>query len=111
MKELRWETPADVRAAVALLSDEPGARALAGGTNLDRMGREFARIKAKKPAVFAGRLGYVTSGKEYFRLLVGPFDDSAEAHDFANKLAKAGIDGFSWPRTPAAIRIERLSSK
>lgn len=34
MKELRWETPADVRSAVTLLSDEPGARALAGGTNL-----------------------------------------------------------------------------
>ena len=34
MRELRYETPADVQAAVALLTREPGARALAGGTNL-----------------------------------------------------------------------------
>ncbi|MCW2778244.1 MAG: yagS [Frankiales bacterium] len=33
MKELRYEAPADVAAAVALLS-RPGARAIAGGTNL-----------------------------------------------------------------------------
>ena len=34
MRELRYETPADVRSAVALLTREPAARALAGGTNL-----------------------------------------------------------------------------
>lgn len=84
---------------------------LAGGTNVERMSKEFARIKAKKPALFSGRPGYVTSGKDYFRLLVGPFDDGDGARDFANKLAKAGIDGFSWPRTPAQIRIEKLPAK
>ena len=34
MKELRYEQPGDVQAAVALLTREPGAKALAGGTNL-----------------------------------------------------------------------------
>ncbi len=34
MRELRFERPADVRAAVALLTREPSARAVAGGTNL-----------------------------------------------------------------------------
>ena len=34
MRELRYETPADVQSAVALLTREPDARALAGGTNL-----------------------------------------------------------------------------
>ena len=34
MKELRYETPRDVASAVALLTREPSARALAGGTNL-----------------------------------------------------------------------------
>ncbi len=34
MKELRYEQPDDVRAAVALLTRERGAQALAGGTNL-----------------------------------------------------------------------------
>ena len=34
MRELRYEAPADVQAAVALLTREPGAEAVAGGTNL-----------------------------------------------------------------------------
>ena len=34
MRELRYETPADVRSAVALLTRDPDAKALAGGTNL-----------------------------------------------------------------------------
>ena len=84
---------------------------LAGGTNEARMASEYKRIKAKKPASFAGRSGYVTVGKDYFRLLVGPFADAEGARDYAAKLAKAGIDGFSWPRTPAQIKIEKLPSK
>ena len=84
---------------------------LAGGTNVERMTHEFARIRAKKSALFAGHPGYVTGGKDYFRLLVGPFDDGEAARDYAAKLAKAGIDGFSWPRTPPQIRIEKLPSK
>ena len=84
---------------------------LAGGTNEERMATEFKRIKAKKPPLFAGRSGYATVGKDYFRLLVGPFGDAEAARDFAAKLAKAGIDGFSWPRTPAQIRIEKLPTK
>ena len=84
---------------------------LAGGTNEARMATEFKRIKAKKPALFAGRSAYVTNGKDYFRLLVGPFGDSEGARDYAAKLAKAGIDGFSWPRTPPQIRIEKLPTK
>jgi xanthine dehydrogenase YagS FAD-binding subunit len=34
VRELRYDTPADVRSAVALLTRDPDARALAGGTNL-----------------------------------------------------------------------------
>jgi len=33
------------------------------------------------------------------------------ARDFAAKLAKAGIDGFSWSRTPPQIKIEKLPTK
>lgn len=84
---------------------------LAGGTNEARMATEYKRIKAKKPALFAGRSGFATVGKDYFRLLVGPFDDAEGARDYAAKLAKAGIDGFSWPRTPPQIRIEKLPAK
>ena len=56
------------------------------------------------------RSGYVTGGKDYFRLLVGPFASRSEAQAFVNKLEKEGVDGFSWTRTPAQIRIEKLKT-
>jgi len=84
---------------------------LAGGSNQDRMSAEYRRIKARKPALFGGKPAYVTEGKDYFRLLVGPFDSRDDAHAFVNKLAKAGIDGFSWTRSPAQIKIEKLPAK
>jgi len=83
---------------------------LAGGSNPDRMGSEYKRITAKKSALFAGKPGFVTSGKDYFRLLVGPFKTTGDAHDYVTKLDKAGIDSFMWTRNPAQIRIEKLSS-
>ena len=91
----------------------PGANwvQLAGGSNRDRLEHEYARIKAKKSALFAGRSGYTTEGKDYFRLLTGPFKSADDAHDFVNKLDKAGIDSFSWTRTPAQIKIEKIGSQ
>jgi Flp pilus assembly protein TadD len=83
---------------------------LAGGSNPDRMGSEYKRITAKKVALFAGKPGFVTSGKDYFRLLVGPFKTTDEAHAYVTKLDKAGIDSFMWTRNPAQIRIEKIST-
>ena len=81
---------------------------LAGGSNADRLASEFARIRSKKSALFAGHPGYVSAGKDYFRLLVGPFDDPGAAREFVNRLDKAGIDGFSWTRNPANLKIEKI---
>ena len=53
----------------------------------------------------------MTTGKDYFRLLTGPFASKAAAQDFVNQLAKDGVDGFSWTRTPAQIKIEKLLPK
>ena len=83
---------------------------LAGGSNQGRMATEYKRLAAKAGSVLK-RPGYVTGGKDYFRLLVGPFDNKADAQTFVNKLAKEGVDGFSWTRNPAQIRIEKLPSK
>jgi hypothetical protein len=83
---------------------------LAGGSNQDRMAVEYRKLSAKAGKLLKSRPGYVTEGKEYFRLLVGPFDNKAASQDFVNKLAKEGIDGFSWTRTPPKIKIEKLSS-
>jgi septal ring-binding cell division protein DamX len=84
---------------------------LAGGSNQDRMANEYKRLSAKAGRLLKSRSGYVTEGKEYFRLVVGPFDSKSESQAFVNKLAKEGVDGFSWTRTPAQIKIEKLSSR
>ena len=81
---------------------------LAGGAHQDRMTTEYKRLSAKAGKLLKSRSGYVTEGKDYFRLLVGPFDSRADAQEFVNKLAKEGVDGFSWTRTPARIKIEKL---
>jgi Flp pilus assembly protein TadD len=83
---------------------------LAGGSNQDRMATEYKKLSAKAGKLLKSRAGYVTEGKEYFRLLVGPFDNKAASQAFVNKLAKEGVDGFSWTRTPPKIKIEKLSS-
>jgi hypothetical protein len=83
---------------------------LAGGSRSERMVVEYGKLKSKAGSLLS-RPGYVTGGKDYFRLLVGPFEDKGAAQVFVNKLAKTGVDGFSWTRTPAQIRIEKLPSK
>ncbi|MGI8930830.1 MAG: SPOR domain-containing protein [Sphingomicrobium sp.] len=83
---------------------------LAGGSNQDRMASEYKKLVAKAGSVLK-RPAYITGGKDYFRLLVGPFDSKSDAQAFVNKLAKEGVDGFSWTRNPAHIRIEKLRAK
>jgi Flp pilus assembly protein TadD len=82
---------------------------LAGGSNQDRMASEYKKLSAKAGKLLKSRSGYVTGGKDYFRLLVGPFASKTEAQAFVNKLEKEGVDGFSWTRTPPKIKIEKLS--
>jgi cell division septation protein DedD len=84
---------------------------LAGGSNQDRMANEFKRLSTKAGKLLRSRAGYVTDGKSYYRLLVGPFDTKSDSQSFVNKLEKEGVDGFSWTRTPAQIKIEKLSSR
>jgi len=81
---------------------------LAGGSNQNRMATEYKKLSAKAGKLLKSRSGYVTGGKDYFRLLVGPFDSKSESQAFVNKLEKEGVDGFSWTRTPAKIKIEKL---
>ena len=81
---------------------------LAGGSNQNRMATEYKKLSAKAGKLLRSRSGYVTGGKDYFRLLVGPFASKSESQAFVNKLEKEGVDGFSWTRTPAKIKIEKL---
>jgi hypothetical protein len=81
---------------------------LAGSGTRSMMASEYRKIRAKKPELFSGQSGFVTVGKDYFRLVVGPFDNSSEAQGFVTKLDKAGIDSFTWTRNPPQIKIEKL---
>ena len=83
---------------------------LAGGSNEKYMATEFRKL-SKKSSALRKRGGNVTQGKDYYRLLVGPFASKSAAQSFVNQLAKDGVDGFSWTRTPATLRIEKLSSQ
>ncbi len=73
------------------------------------MSTEYRKLSAKAGKLLKSRSGFVTEGKDYFRLLVGPFDSKPDSQEFVNKLAKEGVDGFSWTRTPLRIRIEKLT--
>lgn len=84
---------------------------LAGGSNQDRMSTEYKKLSGQAGRLLKSRSGYVTEGKSYYRLLVGPFDSKSDSQSFVNRLAKEGVDSFSWTRTPAQIKIEKLSSR
>jgi hypothetical protein len=81
---------------------------LAGGSNQDRMATEYKKLAAKAGKLLKSRPGYVTEGKDYFRLVIGPFDSKSDSQAFVNKLEKEGVDSFSWTRTPSKIKIEKL---
>jgi Flp pilus assembly protein TadD len=84
---------------------------LAGSGTRANMASEYRRIRAKQPDLFTGRSGHVTVGKDYFRLVVGPFDSASEAQALVTRLDKAGIDSFAWTRNPAQIKIEKLAAR
>ena len=75
------------------------------------MTAEYKKLSAKAGKLLKSRPGYVTEGKDYFRLVIGPFDTKSESQAFVNKLENEGVDSFSWTRTPAKIKIEKLSSR
>ena len=83
---------------------------LASGAHADRMGIEFKRIRAKKPALFTGRNAQVTNGKDLFRLVIGPFKSKGDSGAFVNQLAKAGIDGFTYT-APDGMTFEKITTK
>ena len=83
---------------------------LASGAHADRMSTEFARIKARKPGLFAGRNARVTNGKDLFRLVIGPFKNRDDSNDFVNQLSKAGIDGFNYT-APDGMTFDKLPAK
>ncbi|WP_300975461.1 SPOR domain-containing protein [Sphingomonas sp. LHG3406-1] len=83
---------------------------LAGGANADMMQKEYARIRARKAALFRNRQPLVSEVRGWSRLLVGPFKDDADAQDFVNDLHAAKLEGFAWT-APRGTKLEKLASK
>lgn len=80
---------------------------LAGGRQ-DAMSYEWRRIRRAANGALDGQTGHVTQGVDFFRLLVGPFDNRGQAQALVNKLRAEGVDSFAWRRTPARLKIEEL---
>jgi cell division protein FtsN len=83
---------------------------IAGGADKAAMDREFARLKAKAPKLLGSRTPWTTPLRFTNRLLVGPFNSTAEAQEFVNELAKLDLSAFSWT-SPAGQEIVKLSAK
>ncbi|WP_265528925.1 SPOR domain-containing protein [Sphingomicrobium marinum] len=80
---------------------------LAGGRQ-DAMSYEWRRLRRAANGALDGQKGHVTQGVDFFRLLVGPFDNRAQAQEMVNKLRAQGVDSFTWQRNPARLKIEEL---
>src|SRR3546814_10158671 len=74
------------------------------------MPREWARLKAKAPAVLARRTPYVAAASGTNRLLIGPFDSLSAARDVVNRLSGVGISTFPWP-SPAGEDVDKPAAK
>jgi Flp pilus assembly protein TadD len=83
---------------------------IASGAKKESLPREFARLKAKAPALFKGKTGWTASARATNRLLVGPFKTDREARDFVNQLSKAQLDGFAWTSS-AGQAVEKLPAR
>jgi hypothetical protein len=83
---------------------------VATGASKASLPREFARLKAKAPALLGKREAWTAPLNATNRLLVGPFDSDREAQTFINALGKADVSAFSWT-SPAGQEIEKLPAK
>ena len=108
--------PAEQARPAARSSEERGSGSsrvyvqLAGGSNAERMGREYERIRSGRPALFRGRQPLVSEVRGWSRLLVGPFKDQAQAQEFVNDLHAAKLEGFVWT-APAGTRFDKPAGR
>jgi hypothetical protein len=81
---------------------------IAGGADVRALPREFNRLKTMAPTLLGSRPAWSTPLNATNRLLVGPFDSSAQAQAFVNQLVARHIAAFAWT-SPAGQEIERLT--
>jgi cell division septation protein DedD/Flp pilus assembly protein TadD len=83
---------------------------LAANGDSARLPEQFQRIRSRKPSLFTGLGGWVAETGSRSRLLIGPFHSKDDAQMFADALATARIDAFSWTSQPGQV-VRRLQTQ
>ena len=83
---------------------------LASGTNAEALPGQFRRLKSRNRDLFDGISGYVADEGVRARLLIGPFKTAEDAKVFAEDLASAHIEAFSWISQPGQM-IRKLPAE
>ena len=82
---------------------------VAGGANRATLGRAYATVRERAPALLGNRAAFTTPLRATNRILVGPFRSSAEAQAFVNQLARSNVSAFAWT-SEAGQEIERIQT-
>jgi Flp pilus assembly protein TadD len=72
--------------------------------------REYARLKAKAPKLFAAHSAWTAPMGNTNRLLVGPFDTPKAAQAFVSALAKEDLGAFAWT-SDEGEKVQKLAAK
>jgi Flp pilus assembly protein TadD len=83
---------------------------LASGADADALPRQYERMKRMNGEMFEGIPGYVATGGDKARLVIGPFKDSNDAEIFADDLASAHIAASQW-RNSVTDRIVPVATE
>ncbi|WP_375422260.1 SPOR domain-containing protein [uncultured Sphingomonas sp.] len=83
---------------------------VAGGANEGDLAKAWSSVKAKAPAVFAGKQAWTTPLRATNRVLAGPFKTDAEARGFVNQLGKKGVSAFTF-ESDQGQAVTRLPGK
>jgi hypothetical protein len=72
---------------------------------------DWKRMSGKNAALFKGRKAYVSDMGQTNRMLVGPFDSTAQANKFVADLRGAGIGGCYVWTSPAGQVVDTLATR
>lgn len=74
---------------------------LATGPNPEALPDKFEKLKHRYRELFDGIPGYVATGADRVRLVIGPFHSSRDADIFAEDLESVNVAAFRWTNSPS----------
>ena len=66
---------------------------------------QFDRLKSNNQELFDGIHGYVASGGQHARLLIGPFRSSSDADTFAADLEMVNVNALKWSNSDSDLIV------